>query len=152
MRTEKHGTTQVTQDHRVAGWARAMRAERICLKQAAERGGSAVDKDTRSVILELEKRLATAERAKEEAQRVADVPWTSLDPFKKFRPEGLPKAEARSERAHTFQDKYVNALENQESFCAGCWNNSMKLVGMFWKRNLDVFLVTQPGRSDVQRL
>ena len=76
--------------------------------QAADRGGSAVDKDTRSLILELEKRLATAERrvdlssvprshrptrihhgtvgtvtprhrctrAKEEAQRVADVPWT----------------------------------------------------------------------------
>lgn len=87
-------TNPVTQDHRVAGWARAMRAERISLKQAADRGGSAVDKDTRSLILELEKRLATAERAKEEAQRVAD---------------------ARSERAHTFQDKYVNALENQES-------------------------------------
>eukprot|EP00434_Breviolum_minutum_P038655 symbB.v1.2.034296.t1/scaffold4400.1/size40136/1 len=91
-------TNPVTQDHRVAGWARAMRAERISLKQAAERGGGGGggggDKDTRSLILELEKRLATAERAKEEAQRVAD---------------------ARQERAHTFQDKYVIALENQES-------------------------------------
>lgn len=84
-------TNPVTHDHRVTGWARAMRAERLSLKQA-ERSG--VDKDTRSLIHELEKRLATAERVKEEAQRVAD---------------------ARQERAHAFQDRYVTALENQES-------------------------------------
>ena len=51
--------SEVTQDHRVAGWARAMRAERLCLK-VGERLG--VDQDTRSLILELEKRLANAER------------------------------------------------------------------------------------------
>ncbi|CAJ1373862.1 unnamed protein product [Effrenium voratum] len=86
-------TNPVTQDHRVAGWARAMRCERIALK-ATEKGGGSVDRDTRSLILELEKRLAAAERTKEEAQRIAD---------------------ARQERAHAFQDKYVVALENQES-------------------------------------
>eukprot|EP00913_Durusdinium_trenchii_P031960 g29933.t1 len=80
-------TNPVTHDHRVTGWARAMRAERLSLKQA-ERSG--VDKDTRSLIHELEKRLATAERVKEEAQRVAD---------------------ARQERAHAFQDRYESMNE-----------------------------------------
>lgn len=55
------GGVEVTQDHRVAGWARAMRAERLCLK-VGERLG--VDQDTRSLILELEKRLANAERCR----------------------------------------------------------------------------------------
>ncbi|CAE7666697.1 cwf19l2 [Symbiodinium pilosum] len=86
-------TNPVTQDHRVAGWARAVRSERLMLKQAIERGGSSVDRDTRSLVMELEKRLANAERQKEEAQRMAD---------------------ARQDRANSFQDRYVSALENQE--------------------------------------
>ncbi|OLP89248.1 CWF19-like protein 2 [Symbiodinium microadriaticum] len=87
-------TNPVTQDHRVAGWARAVRSERLMLKQALERGGGGVDRDTRSLVLELEKRLANAERQKEEAQRLAD---------------------ARQDRANNFQDRYVSALESQES-------------------------------------
>ncbi|CAE7615584.1 KIN7M [Symbiodinium natans] len=87
-------TNPVTQDHRVAGWARAVRSERLMWKQALERGAGSVDRDTRSLVLELEKRLANAERQKEEAQRTAD---------------------ARQDRANNFQDRYVSALENQEA-------------------------------------
>lgn len=75
--------SKVTQDHRVAGWARAMRAERISLKQAAERGGGGGgggggDKDTRSLILELEKRLATAERCGDRGNQKATGDLPSL--------------------------------------------------------------------------
>ncbi|CAE8594831.1 unnamed protein product, partial [Polarella glacialis] len=88
-------TCPVTQDHRVAGWSRALRAERIQLKEAAGLAASGTsDKETRTLVHELEKRLAAAERAKEDALKSADT---------------------RQGRAHDFQEKYLGSLQHQES-------------------------------------
>jgi len=92
-------TNPVCCDHRVAGLTRAMRADSLQARQAllASRKGVGVDQegieDARRIILELERRLRAAERARDDATRVQE------------KKQGL---------AADISDKYSSAIHGQE--------------------------------------
>eukprot|EP00929_Paragymnodinium_shiwhaense_P083600 TRINITY_DN44610_c0_g2_i4.p1 TRINITY_DN44610_c0_g2~~TRINITY_DN44610_c0_g2_i4.p1 ORF type:complete len:874 (-),score=270.07 TRINITY_DN44610_c0_g2_i4:21-2642(-) len=92
---EKVETNPVNFDHRVAGFARAARAERVNLARGVgAHGDRDADEDARRIIRELEKRLHAAERTKDDVAR-----------YEEF----------RDARSRDLQDKLATALHGQES-------------------------------------
>lgn len=92
-------TNPVCCDHRVAGLTRAMRIDSLQARQAllASRKGVGIDQegieDARRIILELERRLRAAERARDEATRVQ---------------------ETKTGQAVDISDKYSSVIHSQE--------------------------------------